>query len=325
MRVLVTGAAGFIGSTTAELLLDLGHDVVALDSLVRGHRDNVPVRSTFVEGEYGDANLIRSLGAFDACVHFGARIEPGESMTYPETFFANNVGQSFAMFEALIETGTTKVVFSSSCAVYGNQVVMPIDESRMTLPESPYGQSKLMVEQGLHWLAARGRLRFASLRYFNAAGGTFVHPERHDPEIHLIPLALDAAAGRREFLSVFGTDYPTADGTCVRDYIHVMDLADAHVRAIHALESHEQVVVNLGTGIGTSILEVIASVERVTGLEVPVQMVSRRQGDPAQAVASNELAREILGWRPTYTRLDDLVTDAWAGRQKLGLDSTHST
>ncbi len=221
MRVLVTGGAGFIGSTTAELLLDLDHEVVVLDNLVRGHRDNVPERAVFVEGDCGDEGLISSLGAFDACVHFAARIEPADSMAHPETFFANNVGQSFAMFEALIATGTTKVVFSSSCAVYGNQVQMPIDEARATGPESPYGQSKLMVEQALHWLASRGRLRYASLRYFNAAGGTLAHPERHDPEIHLIPLALDAAMGRRDVLSIFGTDYATSDGTCVRDYIHV--------------------------------------------------------------------------------------------------------
>jgi len=315
MRVLVTGAAGFIGSTTAEQLLSLGHEVVALDSLVRGSRDNVPTDAVFVEGECGDGDLIRSLGAFDACVHFAARIEPADSMSMPETFFANNVAQSFTMIEALIGAGTTKVVFSSTCAVYGNQVEMPIDEGRATNPQSPYGQSKLMVEQGLSWMAQRGRLRVASLRYFNAAGGTLAHPERHRPEIHLIPLALDAARGRREVLSVFGTDYATSDGTCVRDYIHVSDLADAHVRAIHALEDHRELTVNLGTGTGSSILEVIASVERVTGLEVPVRLSDRRPGDPAEAVASNEKARELLGWEPEKSLLDEIVADAWAAHQ----------
>ena len=317
MRVLVTGAAGFIGSTTAELLLELGHDVVALDNLVRGRRDNVPAGAEFVLGDYGDAALIRSMGTFDSCVHFAARIEPADSMSYPETFFANNVGQSFAMFEALIATDTTKVVFSSSCAVYGNQVLMPIDEARATGPESPYGQSKLMVEQGLHWMAARGRLRYASLRYFNAAGGTLAHPERHNPEIHLIPLALDAAMGRRDVLSIFGTDYPTNDGTCVRDYIHVEDLADAHVRAIEALDTYEELIVNLGTGTGSSILQVIDSVERVTGREVPVRRVERRPGDPAEAVASNAVAREILGWQPKKSLLDDIVSDAWDAHQTI--------
>ena len=315
MRVLVTGAAGFIGSTTAELLLDLGHEVTAVDNLVRGHRDNVPHRATFVEGECGDATLIRSLGRFDACVHFAARIEPADSMATPETFFSNNVGQSLSMLEALIATGTTKVVFSSTCAVYGNQLEMPITESCATNPESPYGQSKLMVEQALAWMAARNRLRFASLRYFNAAGGTLIHPERHNPETHLIPLALDAAMGRRDALAIFGTDYSTTDGTCVRDYIHVKDLADAHVRAIDALDRHRDLVINLGSGTGSSILSVIQSVRRVTGLDVPLRHESRRSGDPAQAVASNIVAREVLGWEPHYSRLDDIVADAWAARQ----------
>jgi UDP-glucose 4-epimerase len=317
MRVLVTGAAGFIGSTTAEQLLDLGHEVVALDSLVRGHRDNVPERATFVEGQCGNAALIGSLGAFDACVHFAARIEPAESMSHPETFFANNVAQTFTMVEALIGAGTTRVVFSSSCAVYGNRVEMPIDEERATSPQSPYGETKLMVERGLSWMSQRGRLRCASLRYFNAAGATSAHPECHSPEIHLIPLALDAVMGRREVLSVFGTDYPTSDGTCVRDYIHVSDLADAHVRAIHALDEHRDLTLNLGTGTGSSIFEVIDSVQRVTGREVPVRLAPRRPGDPAEAVASNARAREVLGWQPNKSVLDDIVADAWAAHQTL--------
>jgi UDP-glucose 4-epimerase len=312
MRILVTGAAGFIGSTTAEQLLDLGHEVVALDNLVRGKRENVPARAAFVEGECGDTALIGSLGTFDACIHFAARIEPAESMSSPETFFANNVGNSFAMIAALVAGGTNKIVFSSSCAVYGNQVEMPVGEDRATNPQSPYGASKLMVEQGLSWMAERGRLRAASLRYFNAAGGTSAHPERHDPEIHLIPLALDAAVGRREVLSVFGTDYPTADGTCVRDYVHVSDLADAHVRSLDALDNHTSLTLNLGSGTGSSILEVIDSVRRVTGREVPIRLEDRRPGDPAVAVASNTKARELLGWVPAKSKLDEIVADAWS-------------
>lgn len=318
MRVLVTGAAGFIGATTAEQLLDLGHEVVALDSLVRGHRDNVPARATFVEGECGDRGLVASLGAFDACVHFAARIEPADSMSQPEVFFANNVAQTLTMLEVLVGAGTPKVVFSSSCAVYGNQLEMPIDESRATNPHSPYGESKLMVERALGWLVRRGRVRAASLRYFNAAGATTAHPERHQPEIHLIPLALDAVRGHREVLSIFGTDYPTSDGTCVRDYVHVSDLADAHVRAILALDDHRELTLNLGTGVGSSIFEVVESVQRVTGREVPVRLAPRRPGDPAEAVASNVLARDVLGWQPRKSLLDDIVTDAWTARQNVG-------
>jgi UDP-glucose 4-epimerase len=189
---------------------------------------------------------------------------------------------------------------------------MPVGEDRATNPQSPYGASKLMVEQGLSWMAERGRLRAASLRYFNAAGGTSAHPERHDPEIHLIPLALDAAVGRREVLSVFGTDYPTADGTCVRDYVHVSDLADAHVRSLDALDNHTSLTLNLGSGTGSSILEVIDSVRRVTGREVPIRLEDRRPGDPAVAVASNTKARELLGWVPAKSKLDEIVADAWS-------------
>jgi UDP-glucose 4-epimerase len=314
---LVTGAAGFIGSTTASLLVDQGHDVTGLDNLGSGRRENAPEGATFVEGDCGDAQLIRSLGRFDACVHFAARIEPGESMKFPEVFFSNNVASSFRLLEALIDTGVERFVFSSSCAVYGDQVAMPIDEERATRPHSPYGQSKLMVEQGLEWLVAQGRLRAASLRYFNAAGATLAHPERHNPEIHLIPIALDAALGRRDRLDVYGDDYPTPDGTCVRDYIHVSDLADAHSQAIGALEEHPGLTLNLGTGVGSSNREVIDAVKTVTDREFEVRFVERRPGDPAAAVASNERAKEVLGWNPVRSELTTIVSDAWVAHQTL--------
>ena len=313
MRVLVTGAAGFIGSTTAELLLDEGHEVVALDSLVRGRRENVPGRATFVEGDCGDVELVKSLGGFDACVHFAARIEPADSMAFPETFFSNNVASTFRLLEALIQSGVVRFVFSSSCAVYGDQVEMPIDEDRATRPHSPYGQSKRMVEEGLGWLVRQGRLKAASLRYFNAAGGTLAHPERHTPEIHLIPIAFDAANGKRSHLDIFGADYPTPDGTCIRDYIHVSDLADAHVAAITALETQPELVLNLGTGVGSS----IDMVMKVTGAEFDVRFVGRRDGDPAAAVASNARARAALHWEPSKSDLENIVTDAWAAHQLL--------
>ncbi len=317
MRVLVTGAAGFIGSTTAELLLDEGHEVVALDSLVRGRRENVPGRATFVEGDCGDVELVKSLGGFDACVHFAARIEPADSMAFPETFFSNNVASTFRLLEALIQSGVERFVFSSSCAVYGDQVEMPIDEDRATRPHSPYGQSKRMVEEGLGWLVRQGRLKAASLRYFNAAGGTLAHPERHTPEIHLIPIAFDAANGKRSHLDIFGADYPTPDGTCIRDYIHVSDLADAHVAAITALETQPELVLNLGTGVGSSNRQVIDMVMKVTGAEFDVRFVGRRDGDPAAAVASNARARAALHWEPSKSDLENIVTDAWAAHQLL--------
>ena len=315
MRVLVTGAAGFIGSTTAEVLLDEGHEVVALDDLSTGHRENVPTRANFVEGRCGDAALVASLGPFDACLHFAGRIEPAISMSAPELFFEVNVAQSLALLRTLVETGCPKVVFSSSAAVYGTQHAMPITEDRPIGPESPYGESKAQVETALRWLVARGRLRAASLRYFNAAGATPAHPEHHDPEIHLIPLALDAAAGVRDGLDLYGEDYPTRDGTCVRDYVHVLDLAAAHALAIAALDEHTEIVANLGCGVGYSNLQVIEAVRRVTGRTFEVRRAPRRPGDPPSAVASNARAREILGWEPRHSSLEEIVTDAWHARR----------
>jgi UDP-glucose 4-epimerase len=239
MRILVTGGAGFIGSTTAELLLSKGYEVAVIDSLITGRIENVPSGAMFVHGDCGDVGLIGSLGHFDACIHFAARIEPAESMKRPEQFFSNNVAASFRLLDALVVSGVERFVFSSSAAVYGNQVEMPIDEDCATRPESPYGQSKRMVEEGLRWLVSTDRLRAATLRYFNAAGGTLAHPEHHIPEGHLIPLALDAVAGAREFLEIYGADYSTPDGTCVRDYVHVSDLAEAHVLAVSALTATE--------------------------------------------------------------------------------------
>jgi UDP-glucose 4-epimerase len=254
---------------------------------------------------------------FHACVHFAARIEPGESMRFPEVFFANNVASTFRLLSALIDTGVERFVFSSSCAVYGDQVEMPIDEDRPTRPHSPYGQSKRMVEEGLKWLVELGRLRAATLRYFNAAGATLAHPERHNPEIHLIPIALDAALGKRETLEIFGDDYPTPDGTCVRDYIHVSDLAEAHSLAITALADHPGLILNLGTGVGSSNRQVVEMVKNVTGTDIKVRYVERRAGDPAAAVASNGRARSVLGWNPTKSDLETIVSDAWAAHQTL--------
>jgi UDP-glucose 4-epimerase len=312
VRVLVTGGAGFIGSTTAEVLLDRGDDVVVVDNLSGAPRSNVPERASFVEGDVGDADLIRSLGRIDACVHFAGSIAPADSMREPEAFFANNVAQTLVLLESLIAGGTTRFVFSSSCAVYGDEVTVPIDESHPTAPHSPYGESKLAVERALKWLSSLGRISSASLRYFNAAGGTPAHPEQHVGEFHLIPLALAAAAGDRDGLSLFGTDYPTRDGTCVRDYIHVSDLASAHALAVDALAESHQLTLNLGSGTGYTNREVIDAVRRVTGRPFEVRETGRRPGDPAEAVASNTLARSVLGWRLERSGLDEMVADAWS-------------
>jgi UDP-glucose 4-epimerase len=317
MRILVTGVAGFIGSTTAEHLLAQGHQVVGIDTLWSGRAENVPHGVQFVRGDCGDDGIIRSLGAFDACIHFAARIEPGNSMLTPEDFFDNNVGATFRLLKALVETGTDRFVFSSSCAVYGDPIEMPIEERHPLDPRSPYAQSKLMVEQGLRWLVSQGRIRAASLRYFNAAGGTAKHPERHQPEIHLIPAALDVALGRRPYLEIYGDDYPTPDGTCIRDYIHVTDLAEAHVLAIGALNAHEGLILNLGSGVGHSNREIIRAVQQVTGKELNTRYVARRPGDPAAAVASNHLARKTLNWESRHSTLDEIIADAWAAHQSI--------
>jgi UDP-glucose 4-epimerase len=298
-------------------MLARGHEVVALDNLVSGRAENVPSAATFVQGDCGDIDLVRSLGEFGACVHFAARIEPGESMKSPEHFFANNVASTLRLLETLVERDVERFVFSSSCAVYGDQVEVPIDESRPVAPHSPYGQSKLMVEEALSWLARLGRMRTASLRYFNAAGATLEHPERHNPEIHLIPIAFDVATGRRDELQIFGSDYPTPDGTCVRDYVHVSDLAEAHLLAIEALEHHQEITVNLGVGVGYSNRQIVDMVKHVTGLDFPVRYVARRPGDPAAAIASNSRARDILGWHPERSNLEEIVADAWSAYQSL--------
>jgi UDP-glucose 4-epimerase len=294
-----------------------GHEVVALDNLTSGRIENVPQGATFVEGDCGDEKLIGLLGPFDACVHFAARIEPAESMKFPEVFFANNVGSTFRLLNALVQSRVERFVFSSSCAVYGDQTEMPIREDSPINPQSPYGQSKRMVEEGLQWLVSSGRLRAATMRYFNAAGGTLDHPERHMPEIHLIPIALDVAAGRRQVLEIYGDDYPTPDGTCVRDYVHVSDLAEAHALAIVALDDHPELVLNLGSGTGYSNQEVVTCVKKVTGVDFEVSVTGRRPGDPAQAIASNLRAREVLGWRLGRSDLETIVRDAWAAYRTL--------
>ena len=315
MRVLVTGGAGFIGATTAAALLDAGHEVVVLDDLSRGHRDAVPDGAGFVEADVTDATAVAPVlaaGGFDACVHFAALIEAGESMQCPEAFFRVNTGGSATLLSLLLEHRVPRFVLSSTAAVYGEPHRIPIDEDDPTDPTNAYGESKLLVERMLAWHHRIHALKVATLRYFNAAGATDGRPERHDPESHLIPLVLQVAAGRRDHIAVFGTDYPTPDGTAVRDYIHVADLADAHVRAVERVDQHGLLTCNLGSGTGFSVQEVIAAARQVTGHPIPADASPRRDGDPAWLVASSERARRLLGWQPQRSDLDRLVADAWA-------------
>jgi UDP-glucose 4-epimerase len=314
VRILVTGVAGFIGSTTAELLVARGDDVIGLDNLSTGDISNVPRGVTLVKADIGDAVTIRTLGPFDACIHFAGLIASGESMEVPELYFENNVGQTMTLLNTLLSSGLNHFVFSSSAAVYGDVTSSPILEASPMSPTSPYGASKAMVEDYVAWLVRQGKFRAANLRYFNAAGATRAHPERHAVETHLIPLALDAAAAGTP-MSLFGTDYPTPDGTCIRDYVHVLDLARAHVAAVDTLANRESLTVNLGTGVGYSNREVLRAVESVTGHDLEVRELGRRPGDPATLVASVAAAKEILGWTPQHSSLEEIVRSAWESRQ----------
>jgi UDP-glucose 4-epimerase len=315
MRALVTGGAGFVGGVVAQALLERGDEVVVVDSLRTGSPDDVPVDASFVHGTVGDVAGDRGLleSGFDVCFHFAGLIESGISMERPEAFFATNVGQTLALLEGLVTAGVDRVVFSSSAAVYGDPRYTPIDEAHDTHAVSPYGESKLLVERALAWLARRGKLRYAALRYFNAAGAIPGRPERHVPETHLIPIALDVAAGVRDVLELYGDDYPTPDGTCVRDYVHVADLAAAHLLAADVLGDRAELVVNLGTGTGSSNAEVVQAVRDVTGRDVAVRPAPRRPGDPSVLVAANDLARRTLGWSPARV-LHEIVSDAWTAR-----------
>jgi len=315
MRVLVTGGAGFIGSTTAAALRDAGHEVTVADDLSRGLRTMVPDDVAFVAVDVTDAAAIDPIiarGRFDACLHFAALIEVGDSMARPDAYFAANTVGTAALLDVLLRHGVERFVLSSTAATYGEPQQVPIREDHPNRPTNPYGESKLMSERMLAWYSELKGLRSAALRYFNAAGAVDRHGERYDGhQTHLIPLVLEAAAGRRADVRVFGTDYPTPDGTAVRDYVHVADLADAHVRALTALDTHRHLVANLANGAGFSVREVIATAEQVTGRPVPVRDEPRRAGDPAVLIAAADRARELLGWTPQRPALATIVADAW--------------
>ena len=316
-NILVTGGAGYIGSHTAKALSRAGYRPVTYDSLVYGHRHAVKW-GPFIEGDIADtAKLERVIKdeAIDAVVHFAAFAYVGESVTKPEIYFQNNVVGSLSLLDAMRHTGVKPIVFSSTCATYGMPDRMPITEDTLQRPINPYGETKLMIERALAWYGPAHDIRSVSLRYFNACGADPEGEigEEHDPETHLIPLILDAALGKRAAIDVFGTDYPTPDGTAVRDYIHVQDLADAHVKALaYLFAGGATTQVNLGTGTGNSVREVIDAVERVTGRTVPKREVARRAGDPPELVADPSKANSLLGWQPAMSDIDSIIRTAWA-------------
>jgi len=314
MRVLVTGGAGYIGSVVAEELLLGGHEVVVYDNLGKGHRDAVPPGATFVHADLGDGPLLRETlrrNRTEAVVHMAADSLVSESIVNPAKYYANNVGNGLGLLDAMRELEIHRLVFSSTVAIHGEPRNLPIEESEPTDPINPYGETKLAFERALHWYGSAYGLHSVSLRYFNAAGATERSGERHDPETHLIPLVLQVAAGTRPEISIFGDDYDTRDGTCIRDYIHVVDLARAHVLAIACCDAGSRAY-NLGCGgDGTTVLEVIAAARAVTGRAIPVRVGARRPGDPARLVASSARIERDLGWRPTHAGIRGIVESAW--------------
>src|SRR5271155_3397041 len=310
MKILVTGGAGYIGGTLTRILLDEGHAVTVYDNLCHSKRLAVAENVDFVDGDVADRALLEktlSRGRFDGVMHFAALIEAGESMKRPEIYFRNNTAASLTLLEAMLATGHDRLVFSSTAACYGEPEKTPILEDARLQPTNPYGESKLLVEQMLRWMNAQRGLHYASLRYFNVAGAIEGYGEAHEPESHLVPLILDVALGRRKSIKIFGQDYPTPDGTCVRDYIHVSDLAQAHLLAFAALDVRDRMIYNLGNGHGFTVREVIESVRRVTGHPIPVEEMPRRPGDPAALIASSARIENDLGWKPKYTHIDDIV------------------
>lgn len=320
MAILVTGGAGYIGSACVELLREQRREVVVLDNLVYGHRAALFEDTPFYEGSIADKDLIRRIvreHKIDSCVHFAAYAYVGESVEKPDVYYQNNVAGGLNLLIALTEEGVKRVVFSSTCATYGEPQRLPLDETHTQQPTSPYGHSKLMFERILKDFDTAYNLKFVALRYFNAAGATPVRGEDHTPETHLIPLVLFTAQGKRDSISVFGNDYKTPDGTCVRDYIHISDLASAHTAALDYLRAGgESTAINLGNGSGYSVLEVIETAKRITGRKIAVNFEPRRAGDPSHLVADATKARQVLNWKTKYPKLEDIIETAWAWHEK---------
>ncbi len=314
MRVLVTGGAGYIGSVVADRLVREGHAVTVLDNLCMGWREAVPQEAAFVQADTGDASILGPLfetGKFDAVMHFAAFIEAGESVKHPEVYFENNSFRTLTLLQTMLKYGVQRFVFSSTAAVYGEPQQVPIVEEHPLSPTNAYGESKLIVERMLEWLHSAHGLRYASLRYFNAAGATAERGEVHRTESHLIPLVLQVPLGQRPSIAIYGNDYPTKDGTCVRDFIHLDDLATAHLLALNGLEQYPRLICNLGSGTGFSVREIVEIARKITGHPIPVEERGRRSGDPAVLVASAEKIRKTLGWRPEASDIESIVRSAW--------------
>jgi len=317
-RVLVTGGAGYIGGVVAAQLLKQGYEVVAYDDLSHGHRGAVPSGVELIVEDVGNRTALDSVfraQRIDAVMHFAAVIEAGESMRSPAKYFRNNTANTLTLLEAVLTHAVPRFVFSSTAAVYGTPERTTIQETDALRPTNAYGESKLCVERMLDWFQRVHGLHYASLRYFNASGAAGTQGEDHRPESHLIPLALEVALGKRDHIAIYGTDYPTADGTCVRDYVHVADLADAHLRVLDALKQRDKLIYNLGNGAGFTVRQVIDTVRRVTKHGVPARETDRRPGDPAVLVASSQSIQRDLGWSPRFPDLEAIVRSAWEWRR----------
>lgn len=320
MAILITGGAGYIGSVVAEDLRSKGGEVIVLDNLSRGHQAAISPGIKFYDGDIGDQHLVGRICAenrIEAAMHFSAFAFVGESVEQPNIYYQNNAFQTMRFLDELLKNGVNKFVFSSTCATYGEPQYVPIDEQHPQHPANPYGWSKLFCEQIMKDYDAAYGLKFVALRYFNASGATETHGEHHEPENHLIPLILEAAAGRRPHISVFGDDYDTPDGTAIRDYIHVLDLSQAHLLAVKHLQAGgESEFINLGNGTGFSVLEVIEASRKVTGKPIEAVTAPRRAGDPSRLIADSRKARELLGWKPQFADLETIIESAWAWHQK---------
>ena len=319
MRILVTGGAGYIGSVVTEELIKDGHEAVVYDSLYKGHREAVVEGAKFVEADLMDGATLRHTlteNRIDAVIHMAADSLVGESVQNPAKYYRNNVVAGLNLLDAMLDAGVRRIVFSSTAATYGEPAKQPIEETDPTNPTNTYGETKLAFEHAMRWYDAAYGLRYASLRYFNAAGATPSCGESHDPETHIIPIVLQVAAGRKEFVEIYGDDYPTRDSTCVRDYIHVVDLARAHILALDRLDERSAIY-NLGCGgDGYTVLEVIETARAVTGLDIPVRTGPRRAGDPAVLIASSEKIKRELGWKPQMQDLRLIIESAWNWMQK---------